>query len=160
MRTSQTAIREAHAPSRLPDIPWSHVIPPGTGVTVDGRARDIIGRDIVRLCSEYYGRGPTRSRTYSTGDVVVVVLEETFTPAEKTLIERGEAESILDIRRRFQRAMADDFTAIVERATGREVRSFLSETDLGNDISVELFILAPLPSEGDPDEQAQDPAAP
>ena len=116
-------------------------------MTVDGRARDIIGRDIVRLCSDYYGRGPTRSRTYSTGDVIVVVLEETFTQAEKTLIDRGEADSILDIRRRFQRAMADEFTAIVERATGREVRSFLSETDLDNDISVELFILAPLPGE-------------
>jgi hypothetical protein len=48
--------------------------------------------------------------------------------------------------------MADDFTAVVEQATGRDVRSFLSETDLENDISVELFILAPLPGE--------DPAAP
>jgi uncharacterized protein YbcI len=129
-------------------------------VSVDGRARDIIGRDIVRLCSEYYGRGPTRSRTYSTGDVVVVVLEETFTPAEKTLIERGEADSIRDIRRRFQRAMADEFTSVVEGATGRQVRSFLSETDLENDISVELFILAPLPGEGDDALPAQDSTAP
>jgi uncharacterized protein YbcI len=30
----------------------------------------------------------------------------------------------------------------VEQATGRRVRSFLSETDLAEDISVELFILA------------------
>ena len=127
---------------------------------VDGRARDTIGREIVRLCSEYYGRGPTRARTYSTGDVIVVVLEETFTPAEKTLIARGEAESIQDIRRRFQRAMADEFTAVVERATGRQVRSFLSETDLENDISVELFILAPVPGDGDGSEPGGEPAGP
>jgi len=37
--------------------------------------------------------------------------------------------------------MADRFRAIVEQATGREVRSFLSETDLDNDISVEIFLL-------------------
>jgi hypothetical protein len=30
-----------------------------------------------------------------------------------------------------------------EQATGRGVRSFLSETDLDNDISVELFLLGP-----------------
>ena len=74
--------------------------------------------------------------------VVVVVLEETFTPAEKTLIARGESEGIQDIRRRFQRAMAEQFKAIIEQSTGRRVRSFLSETDLEEDLSVELFILA------------------
>jgi uncharacterized protein YbcI len=74
--------------------------------------------------------------------VIVVVLEETFTPAERTLIERGEAEGIQDIRRRFQRAMAEQFVAIVEQATGRTVRSFFSDTDLKHDISVEVFVLA------------------
>jgi uncharacterized protein YbcI len=38
--------------------------------------------------------------------------------------------------------MADQFVSIVEQATGRRVRSFLSETDLEEDLSVELFILA------------------
>jgi uncharacterized protein YbcI len=71
-----------------------------------------------------------------------VGLEETFTPAEKTLIGRGEAEGIQDIRRRFQRVMADQFKAVVEQATGRRVRAFLSETDLDNDVSVEVFLLA------------------
>jgi uncharacterized protein YbcI len=108
---------------------------------VTGQARATIGREMVRLCSEYYGRGPTKVKTHADGDVIVVVLEESFTPAERTLIARGEAQSIQDIRRRFQRAMAGEFTAIVEQATGRTVRSFLSETDLENDISVEVFIL-------------------
>ena len=57
-----------------------------------------------------------------------MVLEETFTPAEKTLIDRGEADGIQDIRRRFQRVMEEQFVAIVEQATGRRVRAFLSET--------------------------------
>jgi uncharacterized protein YbcI len=96
---------------------------------------------MVRLHSEYYGRGPTKAKVYVDSDLVAVVLEETFTPAEKTLIGRGESEGIQDIRRRFQRAMADQFRSIVEQATGREVRSFLSETDLDNDIAVELFLL-------------------
>src|SRR5215208_7266937 len=110
---------------------------------LDGALRAQIANEIVRLHSEYYGRGPTKAKVYVDGDLVAVVLEETFTPAEKTLIARGESEGIQDIRRRFQRAMADQFRSIVEQATGREVRSFLSETDLENDISVELFLLGP-----------------
>ena len=108
----------------------------------DGHARATIADEITRLHAEYYGRGPTRAKTYIEGDLVVVVLEETFTPAEKTLIGRGEADGIQDIRRRFQRVMADQFVSIVEQATGRRVRSFMSETDLEEDISVEVFILA------------------
>jgi uncharacterized protein YbcI len=95
----------------------------------------------VRLHTEYYGRGPTKAKVYADADLVAVVLEETFTPAEKTLIARGESEGIQEIRRRFQRAMADQFRSVVEQATGREVRSFMSETDLDNDISVEVFLL-------------------
>jgi uncharacterized protein YbcI len=109
---------------------------------MNGEARARIANEIVRLQSEYYGKGPTKARVRVDADVIVVVLEETFTPAERTLIDRGEAEGIQDIRRRFQRAMAEQFTAIVEQATGRTVRSFFSDTDLKNDISVEVFVLA------------------
>ena len=109
---------------------------------MNGEARAKIANEIVRLQSEYYGKGPTKARVRIDADVIVVVLEETFTPAERTLIERGEAEGIQDIRRRFQRAMAENFVAIVEQSTGRAVRSFFSDTDLENDISVEVFVLA------------------
>ena len=108
----------------------------------DGKVRSAIASEFVRLHSEYYGRGPTRTKVHATEDLLVVVLEETFTPAEKTLIARGEGDGIQDIRRRFQRAMKDQFKAVVEQATGRKVRSFLSETDIETDISVEVFLLA------------------
>jgi uncharacterized protein YbcI len=107
-----------------------------------GAARSQIASGFVSLHSQYYGRGPTKSKVYADGDVVVVVLEETFTPAERTLIDRGQSDSIQRIRRDFQMVMANQFKALVEQATGREVRSFISETDLENDIAVEVFILA------------------
>jgi uncharacterized protein YbcI len=107
-----------------------------------GETRARISKEIVRLQSEYYGKGPTRAKTYIVDDLVVVVLEESFTRAEKTLVERGEREAIQQIRRRFQQQMADSFIGIVEQATGRRVRVFLSETDVGQDVSVETFLLA------------------
>ena len=107
-----------------------------------GEMRATISREMVRLQAEYYGKGPTRAKTYIVDDVVVVVLEESFTRAEKTLAERGEREAIQHIRRRFQQQMAESFTGVVEQATGRKVRVFLSETDIEQDVSVETFLLA------------------
>jgi uncharacterized protein YbcI len=107
-----------------------------------GETRAKISKEIVRLQSEYYGKGPTKAKTYIVDDLVVVVLEESFTRAEKTLVERGEREAIQQIRRRFQQQMAESFISIVEQATGRRVRVFLSETDVDQDVSVETFLLA------------------
>ena len=107
-----------------------------------GETRARISREIVRLQAEYYGKGPTKAKTYIVDDLVVVVLEESFTRAEKTLAERGEGAAVQHIRRRFQQQMAEDFTSVVEQATGRRVRTFLSETDIAADVSVETFLLA------------------
>ncbi len=106
-----------------------------------GAMRATISNEIVRLQAEYYGKGPTKAKTYISEDLVVVVLEESFTRAERTLVERGEREAIEHIRRRFQQHMAAEFTSVVEQATGRKVRVFLSETDIDHDVSVETFLL-------------------
>ena len=107
-----------------------------------GEVRAMISKEVVRLQAEYYGKGPTRAKTYIVEDLVVVVLEESFTRAEKTLAERGEKDAIEHIRRRFQQQMADDFSSVVEQATGRKVRVFLSVTNVDLDVSVETFLLA------------------
>jgi uncharacterized protein YbcI len=107
-----------------------------------GEMRATISREIVRLQAEYYGKGPTKAKTYIVDDLVVVVLEETFTRAEKTLAQRGEGDAIQHIRRRFQQHMAESFSSVVEQATGRKVRAFLSETDIAEDVSVETFLLS------------------
>ena len=39
-----------------------------------GEVRARISKEIVRLQSEYYGKGPTKARTYIVDDLVVVVL--------------------------------------------------------------------------------------
>jgi uncharacterized protein YbcI len=111
------------------------------GQQTAGEQRAEIATAIVRLHNEYYGKGPTRAKAYATEGVVVVVLEEAFTKAERTLIDRGETEAIQQIRRRFQQSMADEFRSIVEQVTGRVVRAFLSETEVEADVSVEFFLL-------------------
>jgi uncharacterized protein YbcI len=55
----------------------------------DGAPEVVLGaisREMVRIYKEQFGRGPTRTRTNWAGpDIVVVTLEQTFTPAERQL---------------------------------------------------------------------------
>jgi uncharacterized protein YbcI len=100
-----------------------------------------IAREIRQIHAEYYGQAPGKVNVYEAGVVVVVLIEETFTRAEQILIERGEAQEVQIIRRRFELTIAEEFKDIVQRATGRSVRAFLSDTDLHERLAVETFVL-------------------
>ena len=69
------------------------------------------------------------------------LLENTFTPAEKSLQGMGEHQRLREMRLFFQYASAGQFTDAVLRATGRRVRSFISGIDTNTDIACELFVL-------------------
>ena len=101
-----------------------------------------ISREMVRLYKELFGRGPTKARTEFAGpDIVICSLEDTFTPAERSLAEMGEHQRLRDTRMYFQSATAEKFTEIIERVTGRKVRAFISGLDAGVDICAEVFYL-------------------
>jgi uncharacterized protein YbcI len=102
-----------------------------------------IADQIALLQADYYGVPPKGARAYVIpGEIVVVVLRETFTPAEKVLIGHGDAETIQHSRRRFQQISGDQFVSVVEQATGEQVESFLSETNLEKEVAVEIFLMA------------------
>lgn len=113
---------------------------------MDPRIESRISDRLAALHAHWHGKRPLAARAYIAGDdVVVVVLEESFTPAEQALVDRGEEGGIQETRRRLRRVMADDFEAAVEQATGRRVRSYLSDIDSAERVSIEVFLLgAPL----------------
>jgi len=101
-----------------------------------------ISREMVRLYKELFGRGPTKARTEFAGpDIVICTLENTFTPAERSLAELGEHQRLRDTRMYFQSATADKFREIIERVTGRRVRAFISGLDASADVCSEIFYL-------------------
>jgi uncharacterized protein YbcI len=101
-----------------------------------------ISREMVRLYKELFGRGPTKARTEFAGpDIVICSLENTFTLAERSLVEMGEHQRLRDTRLYFQSATHDRFTEIIERVTGRKVRAFISGIDPEHDVCAEVFYL-------------------
>jgi uncharacterized protein YbcI len=108
-----------------------------------------ISNEMVRLYKEQFGRGPTKTRTdWAGSDVLVVTLEETFTPAERTLQRMGKHQELRDLRLLFQYAELEAFCEPVERLTGRKVRAFISGIDTIADLATEMFVLHPRDYDG------------
>jgi uncharacterized protein YbcI len=110
----------------------------------DGHPLAMISKEIVRIYKDQFGRGPTKVRSHFAGpDILVCVLENTFTPAERSLQAMGEHQRLRDMRIFFQYASTAEFTEAVERVTGRRVRSFISGIDTNTDVACEMFVLEP-----------------
>jgi uncharacterized protein YbcI len=108
-----------------------------------GQAAQAISNAVIRLLREYTGRGPTKAHTTINDNSVVVVLRDTLLKAERSLVEDGQAEAVITMRRRFQGTMQADLVAAIVEHTGREVEAFLSDNHIDPDIAVEIFILKP-----------------
>ncbi len=104
-----------------------------------------ISNVMVRLYKDQFGRGPTKARSvWCTPDVVVVFLEDTLAPVERSMVRMGEHQRLRETRMLFQYATVREFCEPVEQITGRKVRSFLSGIDTEVDgLSMETFVLHP-----------------
>jgi uncharacterized protein YbcI len=97
---------------------------------------------IVKLFRDYYGRGPTKAKSYVLDDrILVCVLEETMTKVERTLVEHGHGHKVRDVRLTFQEAMADEFTNVVSTTMGRPVIAYHSQLTLEPDVGFEFFVM-------------------
>jgi uncharacterized protein YbcI len=109
-----------------------------------GALHAAIANEIGHLVAEFTGRGATRSRVFISHDVVVCLLEDGATRAERNLVEAGRTELVRQQRDALQRAMEPQLVAIVERLTGRVVTAFLSGSTTRGDSAVEVFVLEPV----------------
>jgi uncharacterized protein YbcI len=101
-----------------------------------------ITNGIVQLFSRYYGRGPTRAKSYLLDDAyVVTVLRDTLTTVERTLAESGHGDQVRSVRLTFQETMSDEFKSVVERILGRRVAAYHSQLLIDADLGFELFVL-------------------
>jgi uncharacterized protein YbcI len=102
-----------------------------------------ISTGLVQLHRQYYGKGPTKAKTYFVNETVICMLRGGFTTVERTLIEDGQAEVVFQMRRSFQGAMEEQFRQVVEDATARKVIAYMSQIHEDPDIAVEIFVLEP-----------------
>jgi uncharacterized protein YbcI len=111
---------------------------------LSGDVRSRISTNIVQLHKEYYGRGPTKTKTYYQEDFVLILLRGGFTTVERTLLHAGRREAVTAQRHTFQEVMRPLYAELIERETRWAVTAFMSTTHQDPDILAELFILEPV----------------
>jgi uncharacterized protein YbcI len=119
-----------------------------------------ISDGLVALLKEFYGRGPTRTKSYYEDDLVVCVLRGGFSRVEETLLEGGRGDAVIQQRMQFQDLMRERFEGVIERATGRAVIGFMSGNQQHPDMMCEVFILAPTDLVDDAEISAARPPSP
>lgn len=110
---------------------------------ITGSVSAAISSAVVKLLREYTGRGPTKARTYVDDDLITVVLRDTLTMGERSLVRDGEVELVLATREAYQKTMAGELIDAVEKHSGRAVMAVLSDNHVDPDIAVESFVLFP-----------------
>jgi uncharacterized protein YbcI len=108
-----------------------------------GALNAALANELGKLIADFTGRGAQRSRAFLHQDVVICLLEDGASNAEKNLVAAGKADLVRLQRDAVQRVIAPQLIATVERLTNRTVRSFLSGTDDTGGSSVEAFVLEP-----------------
>jgi uncharacterized protein YbcI len=110
--------------------------------TQDPRPESLLAsfsRDIVQIYARQMGRGPTKARSFLSGDHALCVLEDVFTRAEQTLIASGHAAQVIEARRGLQEAIHPELIQVAEDRTGRCVRACLGQVDPAADVAIEYF---------------------
>jgi uncharacterized protein YbcI len=93
--------------------------------------------------TNYTGRGPTKAWTSIDGDLITVVLRDTLTKGERSLVADGRSDLVMKVRKAYQDTMRQEAIAGVQQLTGRTVIAFLSDNHIDPDIAVESFVLDP-----------------
>ncbi len=116
-----------------------------------GRLNAAIARNVVRMHSRFVGRGPTKAQAFHHGNVIVVVMSDTMTKGELSLVADGRGDSVLRTRAELQQTMQPGLIAGIEQLTGCAVIAFMSANHVKPDLEAELFILdRPVPGGAEP----------
>lgn len=109
----------------------------------DARGAELLSRisnEMVRVMKEYFGRGPTRAKSYMLDDLLVVVMRDGMTTAERTMLEFGRSDVVRQFRQEFENEMSERLIGAVERLSGRKVVTYQSQVMFDPNTVVELFL--------------------
>ena len=106
-----------------------------------GKLNAALTEALVGIQTEYLGRGPATASTFHRGNVIVTLMHDVLTKAEKVLARKGREVDVTEACGLFRQQMEADFRAIVERLTGQKVLACLNANHIEPDVAAAIFIL-------------------
>jgi uncharacterized protein YbcI len=95
---------------------------------------------MVRMQKRAFGKGPMHAKSYMFDDLLLVVMRDGLTVAEKTMLEFGQADLVRNFRQQFENDMTSRMIEPIERLTGRKVLTYQSQIMFDPDVIVEIFV--------------------
>jgi|SRR5579875_27430 len=109
---------------------------------LSGEQLAAIASAITGLHRRYYGRGATKARAYQVHvELVLVELRDVYLTVERTLLARGQENTVRETRLTFQQAMYNEFVGAIEQITARKVLAYASEAIAHPELVLEIFYL-------------------
>jgi uncharacterized protein YbcI len=105
-----------------------------------------ISNAVVRAHRRYFGKGPTKAKTYIEGNVCLCVLENAATAVEQTLAAGGHAEEARRARVEAIHTAECTLRAELEQLTQQKVRAFVGGSNPEHDITTLVVLLDGPPS--------------
>jgi uncharacterized protein YbcI len=109
-----------------------------------GEQRQLLLRDIstkmAAIQKSAFGKGPESAKSYLFDDLLLIVMREGLTVAEKTMIGFGRHDLVREFRQQFENEMTSRIVGMVEEMTERKVLTYQSQVMFGPDVIVELFV--------------------
>jgi uncharacterized protein YbcI len=109
-----------------------------------GEERQALLRDIstqmAAMQKSAFGKGPVGAKSYLFDDLLLIVMREGLTVAEKTMLGFGRQDLVREFRQQFENEMTSRIVGMVEDLTERKVLTYQSQVMFDPDVIVELFV--------------------
>ncbi len=99
-----------------------------------------ISNEMVRAQKEFFGKGPTKAKSYMLDDMLIVVMRGGMTTAEKTMLDFGQEDQVRAFRQLIENEMTERLTTKMEELTGRRIVNHQSQVMFDPDLVVEMFV--------------------
>jgi uncharacterized protein YbcI len=106
-----------------------------------GQLNQALADAVARNHTDVFGRGPSAAYAFYHRNVVVVMLADALTKAERSLADAGRQDEVLHTRQQIQGTMRSDLTLAVDELTGCRIEAFMTANHIRPDVAAELFVL-------------------
>jgi uncharacterized protein YbcI len=103
--------------------------------------RGRISHAMVGMKKDYYGKGPTKAKTFINDEYIFVVMQGGLTRNEEVLLAAGQQALVRSYRLRFQEAMEHTTISAIEEIVGRKVLTYHSQILFDPERAIEIFVL-------------------
>ena len=111
--------------------------------TEGDRGRDLlrqISTGMARMQKDAFGKGPVSTKSYMFDDLLLIVMREGLTVAERTMLDFGQADLVRHFRQQFENEMTSRLVDMIEGLTERKVLTYQSQIMFDPDVVIEIFV--------------------